>query len=272
MKINFAFFGGEPLSVPILGILKDNGLMPSIIICNPDKPAGRNLEITPPPTKIWALNNDIPVLQPEKLDSTFARELKSFNLELGIVVSYGKLIPKEIVNMSKLGLVNIHPSLLPLYRGPAPIVAPILNGDTKTGVTIIKIDEEMDHGPILAQEKTKLNEHELIENLEKILAEQGGLLLVSILPNYVAGKINIKEQDHSAATYVKKITKADGEINLNDDDIKNWRKFRAYHAWPRTFFFKEGKRIIITDAKFEGEKFIIKRIIPEGGKETAYRS
>jgi methionyl-tRNA formyltransferase len=271
-KLNFVFFGGEPLSVPALEKLYKNGMAPKVIICNPDKPAGRNLEITPPPTKTWAIEHNVPVLQPEKLDESFIKELKSFGCDFGVVVSYGKIIPKEIVNFTKLGLINMHPSLLPIYRGPAPIVAPILNGDNETGVTIIKIDEEMDHGPILAQEKINLNGSEFIQDLEKTLANLGGDLLARTLPQYAAGNIEIKKQDHSQATYVKKMIKANGEIDLRDDALKNWRKFRAYHTWPRTFFFKDGKRIIITKAKLEDGKFVIERVIPEGGKEIDYKN
>lgn len=269
-KLNFIFFGGEPLSVPTLEKLYESGLVPKVIVCNPDRPAGRNLDITPPPTKIWAKEHNVPILQPEKYNGSFVKELESLNCDLGVVVSYGKIIPKEIVNLPKFGLINIHPSLLPLYRGPAPIVAPILNGDTETGVTIIKIDTEMDHGPILAQSKIKLNDDEFIEDLEKTLADLGGKLLVETLQRYLSGSVQAKDQDHSKATYVKKMTKADGKINLEDDALKNWRKFRAYHSWPRTFFFKNDKRIIITDAEFENEKLIIKKVLPEGRKEITW--
>ncbi len=271
-QINFVFFGGEPLSVPVLEKLLKNGLIPKVIVCNPDKPSGRNLEITPPPIKLWAMEHNIPIIQPEKLNGGFLEKLKSYNCDFGIVVAYGKIIPKEIVNFTELGLINLHPSILPMYRGPAPIVAPILNGDTETGVTIIKIDEEMDHGPILAQEKINLRGDEFIENLEKTLADLGGEILVKILEQYFSGELVIKEQDHSKATYVKKMTKIDGEIDLSGDALKNWRKFRAYHTWPRTFFFKDGKRIIVTKAKLEAGKFTIEKIIPEGGKEVDYKN
>jgi methionyl-tRNA formyltransferase len=271
-QINFVFFGGEPLSVPVLEKLSKNGLIPKVIVCNPDKPSGRNLEITSPPTKLWAIEHNISIIQPEKLDGGFLEELKSYNCDFGIVVAYGKIIPKEIVNFTELGLINLHPSLLPMYRGPAPIVAPILNGDIETGVTIIKIDEEMDHGPILAQEKINLQGDEFIEDLEKTLADLGGEILVKILEQYSSGKLATKEQDHNRATYVKKMTKTDGEINLSDDASKNWRKFRAYHTWPRTFFFKDNKRIIVTRAKLEDGKFTIEKIIPEGGKEIEYKN
>ncbi|MCE9549167.1 methionyl-tRNA formyltransferase, partial [Candidatus Nomurabacteria bacterium] len=194
--------------------------------------------------------------------------LKTF--DLFVVVSYGKIIPKEILDLPRLGTINIHPSLLPLYRGPSPIVTPILNGDTETGVTIIKIDEEMDHGPILAQEKINLSGDEFIWDLEKSLAELGGKLLVETIPKFIAGQVQLKEQDHNKATYVKKIKKEDGLIDLEDDAVKNYNKFRAYASWPRTFFFKNGKRIIITKASLENNQFIIEKVLPEGKKEITW--
>ena len=262
-KINFAFLGGEPLAVPVLQKLYENGLVPQLIVCNPDKPKGRNLEVAPPPTKVWAEKNNIPYIQN-------LNELKG-SFDLLVVVSYGKIIPRQILDLPRLGTINLHPSLLPLYRGPAPIVAPILNGDTETGITIIKIDEEMDHGPILAQDKINLNGNEKRENLEKTLANMGGELLARIIPEFTAGNIQPKEQDHIHATFVKKILKTDGEIKLDDDGVKNWRKFRAYATWPRIFFFQNGKRIIITDAALSEGKFVIKKVIPEGGKEQTYK-
>lgn len=265
-KINFAFFGGEPLSVITLQKLYENSFVPGLIISNPDKPQGRNLEMTSPPTALWAKKYNIPLIQPEKL----RKEEIMHNFDFFIVVSYGKIIPKEILDLPKMGTINVHPSLLPLYRGPSPIVTPILNGDKETGVTIIKIDEEMDHGPILAQEKISLSGNEFIQDLEKSLAKLGGELLVKIIPEFINGKIRPREQNHMGATYVKKIVKTDGEINLEDDPIKNWCKFRAYATWPRTFFFKNGKRIIITDAELIDNKFIIKKVLPEGKKEIKY--
>ena len=266
MKLNFAFFGGEPLAVPTLQKLYEGGLVPGLIISNPDKPRGRNLEMSSPPTAEWAKKHNIPLIQPEKL----RREEIKNNFDFFVVVSYGKIIPKEILEIPALGTINIHPSLLPHYRGPAPIVNAILNGDAETGVTVMKIDEEMDHGPILAQEKIALSGNESIQDLEKSLAELGGELLAKVIPEFIAGIIKIIEQDHRRATYVKKIVKADGEINLEDNPLKNWRKFRAYASWPRTFFFKNGKRVIVTDAALENGQFVIKKVLPEGKKEIPW--
>ena len=263
-RINFVFFGGEPLALPVLEQLFENDLVPKLIVCNPDKPKGRNLKITPPLTKIWAEKNNIPCIQNlNELEGVF---------DLFVVVSYGTIIPNRILELPKLGTINLHPSLLPLYRGPSPIVTTILNGDSETGVTIIKIDEEMDHGPILAEKKINLTGNEMIDELEQNLADMGGKLLVDVMQEFTEGKIKPKKQDHTRATFVKKILKTDGEIKLDDDAIKNWRKFRAYKHWPRIFFFKDGKRIIITKAKLENNKFIIEKVIPENGKEMKYKN
>jgi len=265
-KINFAFFGGEPLAVPTLETLYKNGLTPSLIICNPDKPAGRNLEMTPPPTKLWAIEHNIQFIQPERPSKDGINE----SFDVFVVVAYGKIIPKEVLDQATYGTINIHPSLLPKYRGPSPMISAILNGDTETGVTIIKIDEEMDHGPILAQEKVDLVGNEYIGDLEKTLAELGGKLLVKVMQKLP--DITETEQDHSKATFVKKFKKEDSEIKLDGDPIQNWRKFRAFHNNLRTFFFKDGKRYIITDAALENGTFVIKKVIPEGRKEIDYKN
>ncbi len=274
--LKFVFFGGEPLAIPALNELYKNGYIPEIIISNPDKPQGRKLEMTSPPTALWAKKHNVPLLQPEKLD----QEIIQGNFDFFIVVSYGKIIPQEILDLPKLGTINIHPSLLPLYRGPSPIVSTILNGDKTTGVTIIKIDEKMDHGPILAQEKIDLSGNETIQDLENSLAELGSELLIKVIPDFVAEKIEEIQQNDAEATFCKKIKKEDGLITEEDlresvlDQSKSvilYNKFRAYASWPRTFFFKDGKRIIITDAKLENGVFVIKKVIPEGGKETDYK-
>ena len=277
-EINFIFFGGEPLAVPILEQLYSSGFIPKLIVCSPDKPVGRKQILTSPPTKNWAVEHNIPFLQPTKLDSDFTLQLSTLNFELAIVVAYGKIIPKNALEIPKFGTINVHPSLLPLYRGPAPITAPILNGDAETGVTIIQLDEKMDHGPILAQESISLNGNEFVNDLTQTLSEIGARLLIATIPKIIVGEISPVEQDHEKATIIKKISKADGEIKLTDDGIVNWRKYRAYFGWPGTFYFDEnGKRIIVKEAVFENKvsgkarenalgygKFIIKKILREG--------
>jgi methionyl-tRNA formyltransferase len=279
-KLNFAFFGTPDVASETLEILKEKGYLPSLIITSPDRPQGRKMLVTPPPVKVWAEENNIRYVQPEKLTQ---EEIKG-EFDLFIVVAYGKIIPEVILNMPKLGSINVHYSLLPKYRGASPVESAILNGDTETGVSIQKMIYKMDAGPIIAEKKLEIFRDETTPALKKRLIKLGGELLVETLPKILAGEISEKEQDESQATFCKKIKKEDGEINLNDDPIKNYNKFRAYAIWPRTFFFKparnashsdaggDGKRIIITKAKLENGIFVIEKIIPEGGKETDYKN
>jgi methionyl-tRNA formyltransferase len=239
-------------------------------VTSPDKPQGRKMLITPPPMKVWAKKNNIPCIQPEKL----IKEEVEGNFDLFIVVAYGKIIPENILNIPKLGSINIHYSLLPKYRGASPVESAILNGEIETGVTIQKMAYKMDTGPIIATEKTEIFSYEKAPDLRKRLIKIGGELLVKILSTPSASSHSPfaggEKQDESNATFCKKIKKEDGLIDLSDDPIKNYNKFRAYASWPRTFFFQNSKRVIITDAILENNQFVIKKVLPEGKKEIKW--
>ena len=266
-NLNFIFWGTPDVASETLQILKESGYVPSLIITAPDKPQGRKMLITPPPVKVWAIENNVPYSQPTILSSDLFKDLRS---DLSIVVAYGKIIPEDIINFPKLGSINIHYSLLPKYRGASPVESAILNGDTETGVTIQKMEYKMDTGPIIAIEKTEIKPTEKAEGLRKRLIKIGGELLVKTLPNFINGKIILAKQNEGEASYCKKIKKEDGLLDLNDDGIKNYNKFRAYAHWPRSFFFKNEKRIIITEAALENNQFVIKKVLPEGKKEIKY--
>ncbi len=273
-KINFAFFGGEPLAVPTLTILKEAGFLPTLIICNPDRPVGRKQILTPPPTKVWATENNIPVLQPEKMDETIIDELRTKNFELFIVVAYNKIMPKKLLDLPSKGTLNVHPSLLPKLRGASPIRSAILEDMRETGVTIMLMDEKMDHGPIIQQEITMIEKDAWPlpgRTLDALLAKQGAELLVKTLPEWIDGKIEAKPQEESTATFCKKISREMGEISLTDDPYKNYLKFCAFDGWPGIFYFDDvKKRVKITDAEFKDGKFVIKKIVREGEKESTY--
>jgi methionyl-tRNA formyltransferase len=270
-KPSFVFFGTPDLAVSALEALSKHDYLPSVIVTSPDKPVGRHQVLSPSPTKVWGLVHHVPVLEPAKIDDAFLAELSTLNFELGIVAAYGKILPQKLLDMPKFGMLNIHPSLLPLYRGTAPVVGPLLAGDEKTGVTIIKLDADVDHGPILFQDERILIGNEKANQLGTELFYRGGELLASILPKYLGGNMTLEEQDHSQATFTKKIKKEDGLIQLTDDPIILWRKYRAYDVWPGIFFFDEdNKRVKITQAIFENGQFIIEKVIPEGKKEIPY--
>ncbi|KKT00593.1 MAG: Methionyl-tRNA formyltransferase [Candidatus Nomurabacteria bacterium GW2011_GWF2_43_8] len=292
-KLNFVFFGTPEVASETLEILKRSGFTPSLIVTSPDKPQGRKMLVTPPPVKVWAEENGIPYIQPETLGKleivlrTSAQagepskairqqantrgEQNNFQFDLFVIVAYGKILPESILNMPKLGSINIHYSLLPKYRGASPVESAILNGETETGVTIQKMAYKMDSGPILAQEKVEIFSNEKAPDLRGRLIKIGGELLVKILKTpSVSGHFPFaggEEQDESQATFCKKIKKEDGLIDLDDDPVKNYNKFRAYAEWPRTFFFRNGKRIIITDAILDNGQFVLKKVIPEGKRE-----
>jgi methionyl-tRNA formyltransferase len=240
-----------------------------------DKPQGRKMIVTPPPVKVWAVKNNISCIQPEKLtkeEINVAFRSSSQAVDFFLVVAYGKIIPEYILNIPKLGSINIHYSLLPKYRGASPVETAILDGETETGVTIQQMELKMDSGPILAQEKTEILADEKASELRARLIKIGGELLVKMLPEFMDGKTKETVQDELQATFCQKIKKEDGLIDLNEDAVKNYNKFRAYATWPRTFFFKDGKRIIITKARLEDGKLVIEKVIPENGKEMDYKS
>jgi methionyl-tRNA formyltransferase len=287
-KIHFAFWGTPDVASETLETLKQSGFLPSLIITSPDAKSGRKMLITPPPVKVWAIENNIPYIQPEVVTELLpilnprgshsviregrrGEKLEEVQWDLFIVVAYGKMIPKDILDMPKLGAINIHYSLLPKYRGASPVESAILCGDSYTGISIQQMEYKMDSGPILTQEKVEIMPDEKAPELRKRLIKIGGELLVKTLPELIEGKMKATLQNESEATHCAKIKKEDGLMDLNGDPVKNYNKFRAYAYWPRTFFFKDGKRIIVTEATLKNNQFIIKKVLPEGKKEIAYK-
>lgn len=275
--MNFAFFGSSEISIIALETLKKASFSPSLIITKPDAPKGRGLELTPSPVKIWGKKEKIEVTTPTSLKSPeFLSQLSMVNCDLAILVSYGKIIPESVINIFPKGILNLHPSLLPLLRGPAPFEYSILNlSKEEIGVSIMILDKGMDSGDILSQEKVELLQWPISHSaLYGILAKAGSDLLVETLEKYIAGKHSPTPQDPSRATFSKMIEKQDGKISLTDDPYKNYLKFLALTPWPGVFFFIEkGEkkiRVKITDAKYENDLFLPLRVIPEGKKEINF--
>ena len=264
--VKIAFFGTPEFAVQVLEELKKAGILPRLVVAAPDKPKGRKMVLTPPPAKIWAKENGVPVEQPERV-SEIAEQLEEKGFNLFAVAAYGKIIPKKILDIPEHGTLNVHPSLLPRLRGASPVQSAILRGED-AGVTIMLMDEKMDHGPILAAEKLKVKSEGFYrEELEEKLAETGGRLLAKVIPEWTAGKIEPKEQEHGKATYCEKIAKKDGLISPEDSPQTILRKVRAFTPWPGAYFIANGKRIIVTAAEIEKGKLAIKRVKPEGKKE-----
>ncbi|HBH71479.1 MAG: Methionyl-tRNA formyltransferase [Parcubacteria group bacterium GW2011_GWC1_42_11] len=275
-----AFWGTSRISVIILDEMAQEGLLPSLIVTAPPREKGRGLEVTKSEVGVWADTHNIPTLEPEKLDSEFIGRLSAYGCQLFIIASYGKIVPRTILDLPKHGTLNVHPSLLPKLRGASPIQSAILE-DTpvglphEAGVTIMLIDDEIDHGPIVAQEKiTVPNWPPKGAELEEILGTLGGKLLVRTIPLWVSGVIKSVEQDHDNATYTKKMTSGSGQIYLDDDSTRMFRKIRAFDTWPRAYFLtnRNGRdtRVVVTEAHLDNGILVIDRVIPEGRKEMAY--
>lgn len=282
--ISYAFFGTGALAESVLATLVKAGYVPSLVVTKPDSPQGRHMQLTEPHIKTWAKLKGIEVFQPDTLkDLTTDSPLHLKKFDLFIAASYGKIIPDTILNLPVYGVLNVHPSLLPQYRGPSPIESALLDGNLTTGVTIMKLDKEMDHGPILAQSAFTINPLANAGTLEVSSGQLGGELLVSVLPHYLNGTLLPKEQDHSQATVCKKISKELGLIHLEDDIDIVRRKFRALTPWPGLYFFIEhagrtirvkvnGVDLVSEEKSSRKASDYLLSVTPEGKKEMDWES
>ncbi len=281
LNTKFAFFGSSRLSVIVLDELHKLGLAPEFIVTTCDKPVGRKQIITPNVVKTLAQEKNILCFDPQKLDADFINKIKEINIKDGtevcpvfLVASYGKILPKNLIDIPSKKTLNIHPSLLPQYRGASPLPTTILEDTKNTGVSIMIIDEEMDHGPLIAQKAITIHNWTPYDDFEEYMAREGALLFAEIFSKWINGEIETKEQDHSLASYTKKFSKEDALIDLTADPYTNWRKIQAFDGWLQSYFIinRNGKnlRIKITEANFENNKLEILKVIPEGSKEMSY--
>lgn len=279
-NLRIAFWGTSRISIIILDEMAHAGILPSLIITTQPKQKGRGLELTSSDVKIWADKHNIPTLEPTEIKSEEFLQTLGTNWDMFIIASYGKIVPRTILDLPKYGTLNVHPSLLPKLRGASPIQSAILEevpvGESHSaGVTIMLIDEEVDHGPIVAQEKIIIpNWPPKVLELEETLGILGGKLLAKTIPLWVSGTIVPKDQDHDQATYTKKMTSGSGQIYLDDDPVRMYRKIRAFDSWPRAYFItKRGDRdirVVVTEAHLAEGVLCLDRVIPEGKKEMAY--
>jgi len=232
MVARVVFFGSPDFAVPSLAkLLPDFNVVG--VVSQPDRPSGRGKLLTAPPVKKFALSHGLPVLQPEKLkDPGVLEKLKEWNADVYIVAAFGQIFRKTILELPRYGLINVHASLLPRWRGASPVQAAILNGDEVTGITIMRIDEGIDTGDMLNQKEVTILNGETSGELATRLADVGASLLVDILPGYLNGKIRCISQPMEGATYAGMIKKEDAWLDLQQSLELNLRKVRAYSPWP----------------------------------------
>jgi len=264
-KLKIAFVGTPEFGSIVLEGLINAGYKPVLVITAPDKPVGRKQIITPSLVKITAQNYKI------KIGDRISNIMESGPVDLIIVAAYGQILPKNILDIPKYGCLNIHPSLLPKYRGPSPIQATILNGDAEIGVSIVKMTEKLDAGPIVAKSKIQNPKSKITyTELHDQLADLGAKLLSKTIPDWITGKIKPQAQDESKATYTKIIKKEDGRIDWKNTPEYIERQVLALNPWPGTYTLYKGKILKILKIEIINNKLIIKEVQPEGKKPMSF--
>jgi methionyl-tRNA formyltransferase len=243
------FMGTPEFAVPVLEALVGQYQIVAVVT-QPDQATGRGRRVEPSPIKKTALAHDLPLLQPPSLRRPEATaELKELAPDVIVVAAFGQILPPEVLAIPPHGCLNVHASLLPRYRGAAPIAAAILAGEEQTGITLMLMDERMDTGPILAQAECKIEPRDTTGSLSVKLAHLGADLLVETLPRWLDGRIAPQPQGDSLATYCQMITKKDGLLDWSLPATALWLRVRAYHPWPGTYTYWRGKLLKILRAR-----------------------
>lgn len=251
--MNLVFIGTASFAVPSLRALVASGHQVVLVVTQPDRPAHRGLKLTPPPVKVAAEELRLAVFQPERVRAPEAVErIRAAAPELIVVVAYGQIIPRSVLEAAPRGVLNVHASLLPLHRGAAPVAHALLNGDRVTGVTIMRMDDLLDHGPVLSMREVEVGPHEDAAALAPRLAETGADLLVETVARL--DQLEPVEQDHEAATLAPKLKREDGELDwaLPAEDID--RRVRAFQPWPGVTLPLAGERVkVLRGRPVEGD-------------------
>jgi methionyl-tRNA formyltransferase len=251
-KISAVFFGTQNFATAMLQkILTADFIELKAVVTQPDRAAGRKQDVSKSPVKILAEENNIPVIQPESLKNDLTTDIPDADIYL--VCQYGLIIPKDIVEKPKFGSLNVHASLLPKYRGASPIQAAIINGEKETGITIMLMDEKMDHGPVLAQKKLSIDGNEDTTALSARMAEAGAELLISTVAGWVNGEVKAVPQE-GEPTFCRLLSKDDGKIDFQKNNSEIYNLYRGLKPWPGIWTVWNNKRLkLIKIAKSDRE-------------------
>ncbi len=246
--MKFVFFGTSDFAVAILEKLLSDFYFPELVVTQPDRPVGRKQTITPPPVKDVCDHHRLRIAQPERAEE-LKQLLTDLNPDVFIVAAYGQIISKDLLAIPKQGAINVHGSILPFHRGASPIQSAILHGDEVSGISIMQMDEKMDHGPVYFIKHVPISPADTYQSLHAKLAQEGADTLTKCLPDILKGKLKPLEQDHEQATYTKLISKEDAKIDWKKTAAQIDRQIRAYYdkpiAWTK---FEDGPRIKILQA------------------------
>ena len=243
--MNLVFCGTPEFAVPTLKKLVDAGHNVRLVVTQPDRPSGRGQEVVAPPVKRVAQSLELPIVQPDKIKNNleFRAQLKEIKPEAIIVVGYGRIIPKWMIDIPPHGNINLHASLLPKYRGAAPIQWAIAKGESVTGVTTMRIDEGLDTGDILLQRELIIDPEDTTVTVAPRLAEMGAELMIETLPRLETGTIQPRKQDHADASLAPVLKKEDGLIDFNRDAPEILNRLRGFQLWPGAFTTFRGKNL-----------------------------
>jgi methionyl-tRNA formyltransferase len=242
------FMGSPQFAVPSLRALASNYNLVAVLT-QPDRPAGRGRNLRPSPVKVVAEELRLSILQPRNLrDTDSIQKIQDLQPDLIIVAAYGQILPQKILDIPVYGCLNIHASLLPRWRGAAPIQATILHGDEVTGISIMLMDAGLDTGPVLSQTKLTIETHETAGDLSERLAVAGADLLMKTLPDYLTGGMEPVPQDDNLVTYAPMIKKSEGALDFNKTSTQLSNQVRAFEPWPTSYFYWEGQRIVVKKA------------------------
>lgn len=243
------FMGSPEFALPTLRALTQHYEVVGVVT-QPDRPAGRGRSLLPPPVKVMAQEFGIPVIQPERLREPAAmQQLREWQPDLIVVAAFGQILRSEVLELPPFGCINVHASLLPRWRGAAPIQAAILHGDTHTGVTIMLMDSGLDTGPILSQRSIPILPDDTAGSLSQRLAHLGAELLLETLPPYLNGDLRAQPQDERLATYARLLKKEDGLLDFSQSAIELERRVRAFNPWPGAYMLWQGQVLKIHRAR-----------------------
>jgi len=247
--LRIVFMGTPEYAIPPLEYLVFNHHEVVAVYTRPDKPAGRGLQSVSPPVKNAALSLGIPVFQTASFKNPeTVEQLKNFRPEAIVVAAFGQILPQSVLEIPRYGCLNIHPSLLPKYRGPSPVPAAILAGDNFIGVSVMQLDAGMDSGPVFTRAQVSVFDHDTTATLLPKLFRIGAWMLLEVLVVLPAGKVLPEPQDHTMATITHEITREQGLIDWKQSAVEIWRRIRAYQPWPEAYTYWQGKQLKILEA------------------------
>ncbi len=240
------FFGTPQFAVPTLRRVLDSSHSVAGVVTQPDRPRGRGQKVTHAPVKALALERGIPVYQPDRLKPPeVADTLRAWHADLGVVAAYGRIIPEDLLTIPRLGMINVHASLLPKYRGAAPVHRAVISGDDQTGVTIMRVVKELDAGGMFAKVTRAIGPAETSAVVEAALADMGAELLITVVDQLASGTAHEEPQDHTEATYAPRLTKEEGLIDWTQAASVIHNRVRGLYPWPHAYTFLNGTRLIV---------------------------